>query len=291
MKIIINPIGGLANRMRALVSGIALAQKMRADFRVIWLRNWELNAKFEDLFEMPEVLKGKISYPSKPVYGLCYSVPRKKNLYITSLTWKRFEEAISDNTPRGQQLLRNADLDNRIEALVSGMSDSGTLFLQGGIDLYNSYSPDYYRQFFRLNQEIQQRVDETCRSLGPNRVGLHIRRTDNEMSVTHSPDILFEEKIREELGQNPDTRFYLASDDQAVKTKFAELFPKSVHVLPETSERGTREGMQNAAYELFVLTNTSKIYGSYYSSFSGTAALLGDIPLQELYAGPADIAD
>jgi hypothetical protein len=89
-KLIINPVGGLANRMRALVSGLTLAKELGVGSSVIWLRNWELNARFDELFDVPDALSHiNFEYPSKLRYELTYSSPRKRNLYISKLYHKR----------------------------------------------------------------------------------------------------------------------------------------------------------------------------------------------------------
>ena len=49
-KIIINPIGGLANRMRCIASGIALAMETGSDYEVVWAVNDELAAYVTRLY-------------------------------------------------------------------------------------------------------------------------------------------------------------------------------------------------------------------------------------------------
>lgn len=44
------PSGGLANRMRAIVSGYWLAGQTGSRLQIIWFRDWALNAPFHELF-------------------------------------------------------------------------------------------------------------------------------------------------------------------------------------------------------------------------------------------------
>jgi hypothetical protein len=88
--LIINPVGGLANRMRAIASGLSLAKDLNIDYKIIWLSNWEIMAKADDIFNLPDELKSKIEYPSSFKYNFLYSAPGKRNLLIPKLTLKRF---------------------------------------------------------------------------------------------------------------------------------------------------------------------------------------------------------
>ena len=55
--LIIQPIGGLCNRMRAINSARILAEK-RGDFLIVlWFENAELNCPFEELFKSSPSLK------------------------------------------------------------------------------------------------------------------------------------------------------------------------------------------------------------------------------------------
>ena len=49
--LIIQPIGGLCNRMRAINSALVLAKKQNKKLKVIWFVNAELGCPFEELFE------------------------------------------------------------------------------------------------------------------------------------------------------------------------------------------------------------------------------------------------
>lgn len=50
-RLLISPVGGLANRMRAIASGISLAQNLGvSDVEVAWPVNSDLFCRFEELF-------------------------------------------------------------------------------------------------------------------------------------------------------------------------------------------------------------------------------------------------
>ena len=45
------PSGGLANRMRAVVSAYELCQKVDSTLQVVWFQDWALHAPFRSIFE------------------------------------------------------------------------------------------------------------------------------------------------------------------------------------------------------------------------------------------------
>ena len=54
-------------------------------------------------------------------------------------------------------------------------------------------------------------------------IGIHIRRRDNVRSIQKSPTRLFIQAIQQTLDINPQTRFYLASDDEKEKEYLSQM--------------------------------------------------------------------
>lgn len=299
MKLVVNPLGGIANRMRALTSAVSLAKDMdealkdgnesikgadgmpgKVELEVVWLKNWELYAAFEEIFAVPEMLEGKIVYPSAISYELLYSPPRRRNLYISAATLRRFGFRMVSESPFSATLLAQSESDKELLARMKDCVRKGkNAFIQGGVDLY-TYSPALYRSLFKPVDDIAQRVGNTTAEMGEVRYGIHIRRTDNAESRRQSPDELFEKAIREILDKEGDARFYLATDDEDVKVKFRTIFGNRMVTSPAKASRNTVEGIRDAATEMFVLSRTKLILGSYYSSFSEAASIIGDVPLK-----------
>lgn len=281
-KIIINPIGGLANRMRALASGISLARELDCDFRVIWYRNWELNANMEDIFELSDELKERVIYPDSFTYSTIYSVPRKRNLYITALTSRLFFGGVFRDDMKDLLPLLTGDY-AIVKSMAKDSLNKGRDFLmQGGIIMY-PYSTELYRSIFKPSQQILQKVNKVMSSIGGQSIGIHIRRSDNIESIQHSPDELFIQEMDSALRSNPDVSFYLATDDELTKARFSERYGKRLFFSHCKAERGNPEGIINAAVEMYVLSRTDQIIGSHYSSFSEAAASLGDKLLKQVY--------
>ena len=114
-------------------------------------------------------------------------------------------------------------------------------------------------------------------------VGLHIRRSDNEMSIKYSPTELFLEAIEKEIESNPSVKFYLATDDSQEEKLITERFGDRICTYRKRSvDRNTEVAIVDAMIDLTNLASCKKIYGSYYSSFSDVAAIWGNIEKEVL---------
>ena len=77
----------------------------------------------------------------------------------------------------------------------------------------------------------------------------------------------------------PDALFYLASDDAETIAHFRNRFGDAIRTYDKTFGRTSVQGMQDAVVEMWLLSRTKKIYGSFFSSYSGMAAKIGNIEM------------
>ena len=135
-------------------------------------------------------------------------------------------------------------------------------------------------RLFRPVPEIEERVQALVPEDAGPVVGVHIRRTDHAEAIKHASVERYVELTEAELRKRPDVRFYLATDDQQVKNRLLGHFGAERIITAKTAlDRGSQEGMEGAVVDLFALSRTEKIFGSYYSSYSEIAAELGNIEL------------
>ena len=80
----------------------------------------------------------------------------------------------------------------------------------------------------------------------------------------------------------PSTRFYLASDSLDIKSIMKKEFGDRVILSEGVLNRHSEEGILEAVLEIYSLSKTARIFGSYYSSYSEMAAKLGKIKLEVL---------
>lgn len=269
MEFIINPIGGLANRMRAIASGISLSNDKNIKIKnIIWPVNSDLYCPFDDLFEPLKNID--IVNISNIQQLLLFDEPRKKNLYLSKL--------FQLSKYCGKLLDTRNDIIDYIDTI---QHNSKPLLIQSGV-IYYDFSPEFYRSLFIPKKKFIESANKRL-SNNSNIIGLHIRRTDNSISIEKSPTSLFIDTIKKELNNDSTIKFYLASDDDTIKGELTGLFgTDKIICSASTAIRSTKRGIQEALVELLCLSKCKKIYGSFWSSYSEAAAMIGNIELKQL---------
>ena len=131
----------------------------------------------------------------------------------------------------------------------------------------------------RPTKEIMDRVEQISAAFDEHTIGLHVRRTDHHISSAVSTDEAVMETLTTEIAQNPKVKFYLTSDDENFKRALKDKWPDHILTQECHGTRATLEGMKEAVIDLWTLARTTRILGSYWSSYSDTASEIGDIPI------------
>ena len=258
-NMIVHPLGGLCNRMRAIVGAVSLAEKTYRIPIIIWTQDVTLNARFSDLFE--------------PLPFRVIECPLDSLKYKLMFHWYKDvrhcmfldDKWISSNA-------RGKDFD-----IWRNLVEGKDLFLQTNLDVF--FDGDY--SIFKAKASLINELNNI--KTDSNTIGLHIRRTDNVNAIKYSPTSLFFERVEEELKVNPQTKFYLATDDPQEEQAFIDKFGKCILVYKKHSlDRNNPIAIKDALVDLYNLSHCRKIYGSYWSSFSDTAALWTGIEKIEL---------
>lgn len=271
-KLFFVPVGGLANRMRAMASACTLAKKVGEAVSVVWFKDRALNAPFDALFQ-PVDWDG-LSVREAAFYDYwTFDRPRKKNLFIP-----RFFQRI---------LFDDCLYEKQITQLCKQNFDFGRWARQGEVYLasysdFQKYDYALLRKLFVPRQDMDREIVSFTRRFSPHTVGIHIRRTDNAASIRQSPTRLFVEAVDAEIEKNPDTVIFLATDSEAVKNEIRSRYGDRVLTAKEKAGRNSIAGVKGGIVDMFTLSKTNKIYGSFQSSFSELASQIGNVPLEIL---------
>ncbi|MFC0515732.1 hypothetical protein ACFFGT_16040 [Mucilaginibacter angelicae] len=268
--IYLEPQGGLANRIRVIANGIWLKRKLNTQLYVIWNETHELNCPYHLLLE--------------PVAD--FTIIPKKNAFKYVM-----RTAQPDTQTRLKAKLKNAlagidlcitDEDHPFTDIYETARNHKRIYIKtcqrftddlAGFKLFKPVAP--------LNDKIR----ELANSIGPKAVGVQIRRTDNTMAIAHSPLKLFIKRMQELIAADNDTCFFLATDDLGVEQELKTIFGARIISPPKDLSRQTVTGIQAAVVDIFTLTGTSRILGSYWSSFSEVAAWMGNAELEVIKKG------
>ena len=263
-KLVVAAQGGLCNRLRVVLSVLAFARG-RGDVacEVVWNATRECRARFDELFEPVAAPSFRIrtgNWTERPV--------ARANLHLPGLLRRlTFDGRLKNYRPEGPDGLRRL-VDGHRRVYVSTCYQ---LFAYGPAEL----------AALRPRPALQQRVEQLRAAFGWHTVGVHIRRTDHRVAIEASPVGAFLAAMDRELTERPDTAFFLATDDEEVKSRLCSRYAGRIVVQPiAENRRDSLAGMESAVVDLWTLAATQKILGSYWSSFTDTAAELGHVPLE-----------
>ena len=235
-------LAGLANRIRAMISGICLAEDLGIKCIVHWSIDHACGAPFESLFN-PASLPDFVSVTHLPLLKAyqCLSIDDMEHV---KKVWDRQKP----------------------------------LVLKSYGHFHRSDMPRWTRYLRKLQptEEIYKGVEARLPPFDQSRfLGVHIRRGDNLKSIEASPLQAFLKRMDED-----DSFFVVATDDLWIREALKQRYTGRVWFPAKTLERHTEEGMKEAVIDFFCLTRCPSILGSFYSSFSEIAALYGGSKLE-----------
>ena len=261
MKLVIKPLGGLGNRMRVLHTALTFLYENDVDLEIIWHKNEILNCSIYSLFEVPPQIKVTERYESLPVKMV-----------------QKFDQKFLAR----RYFYDRAFYDQEIKELYRKEFDFKNLLQYPSVFIETCQWLMPVKQTFSsmpLAPSIQTSSQAYTEIFTEHTIGLHIRRMDHSKATHRSPLSKFIRLARHEINLNPAVTFFLATDcpetEETIRHYFGE---RIIFQAGKKFERNTPEGIQAAMTDMLCLAATRKIYGSFYSSFSHVASLIGNTP-------------
>ncbi len=288
-KLVIQPTGGLCNRLRAIESGLDLLQTTpnTDHLTVIWENNHELGASYKSLFKTNDKIKVIETLPFSGK-NMLNPIQMKKVWNVIAPTKKNYQKSFKIRQILGKEKeFDKVIYQNEMSELIKNHYDFNKL--KGYESLYIASCFDFEIDNnkhnlpfsdFVAHRFINDKINKLTTDFSNLTIGLHIRRTDHIGAIKKSPLSLFIEKMNEEIALNDNTNFFLATDDKTTEKELIQLFGNKISINTEKAfDRDSEKGIQDAFIDVTCLSKTSKIYGSHASSFSETAAKMGKIKL------------
>lgn len=273
-RLIVIPKSGLSNRLRVIASCVKLARETGKHLYIYWESNQYLNASYGELFKvLPGITVRKPPLRYKLWLYLNSLSPKINFLEKLYLKIFNFDFVFFDNMAR---LVWHNKMD--IEKEVA-KSKNCLIFTCQELNYFDL--EDY--QLFLPTLELQNHIEAKTMTFSSNTFGIHIRSTDNEEAKRESPYEIFEERIEEELRLDSKATFFLSTDNVQYQEALLKKFGSAKIFFHEKEfRRDITQGIKDAVIDLFCLSKTNKIYGSYYSSFSYVAGRIGNTPVEVL---------
>lgn len=266
------PQSGLCNRMRAIASAYNLAKTSSRKLKVIWKVNKNLGADYYDLFLPSNCFKVETLFPndskklSKKLRSYKYQPVSQYQKWIQEYF---FDLILTSLPPNSGDNKTSTYLEEKIKAKRS-------VLIYSNLPFYQKHNLDF--SLFNLIPKLSEQVEEIVSKFTVNTIGIHIRRTDNIKSIKYSPLEEFNKAIEKEINDNPKVNFFLATDCKETTSALIDRFSDRIFTRNNNLSRESIQGIQDAAIDLYALSRTTKILGSYWSSFSRTASRIGGIP-------------
>lgn len=266
----IEPTGGIANRMRSLLSAIAFSRKHKYTLTVNWIENDELNCPLEQMFE--------INFPLKIIQNkhLSLNIRSTFEKEIKSKYYNIFFDMFKHNTGVCFKE-KNGDSYEDVMNLQKYFSKGQNIYIQTCF----AFHPEYLEEMETISfaEAIQKRIQNATKPFTNDTVGLHIRRTDHGAAIENSNDDKFIAVIEKNILDNPNSSFFLSTDDSLVESNLKTRFGKKIITNPKEFSRNSNQGIYDALVDLGCLSECRTIYGSFISSFSEFASAFGKKPL------------
>ena len=274
---IVEPFGGLGNRLRGLDYALYLKKELHlSDQEFFWLDDRNCGCRMEDILDTSLPHKNfpfpkhsiQENLDQKNVLGAAVSAA--DNLIYRALR-KKYDPITIDDSDyycRSEEML----------AALNEKLDQGTVYFR----VCNNPLKTRDYSWLAFSKEVHALADQVRRKY-PDYISVHIRRTDHKLCIFESPTYVFFDFMQGILEKKPDQMIYLASDDEEVLQMAQAQFGANLvpHIEGEL-DRTTKKGIQTAAAEFLILAGSKKIYGSSSSSFSIEPSLYGKVPLEML---------
>ena len=263
--------GGLANRIKSIVSVIRMSNKNGSPYGVLWevqdsykKHNHILNCPFNKLFaneiEVKSVNNSWITYSSH-----CLMICDSDNL---ARGFNKFRSKCSIKFIKNDKLNRNIDfMYNKIPKALR----------------------DEYIEYFQeltLIDKLERKVNKFAEKFEEDTVSVHIRSWNRNGEKSRNAQLFNIERYEKVMSSEKYSgrTFYLASDSKDVVdyfTKVSELKDKVIVYPRETdlnTSRDFHEGVQEDLIELYLLSKNSSIIGSHFSTYTEVAWWVAKCP-------------
>ena len=271
--IIVEPCAGLGNLFLGMASAYHWAQQTGDELTVLWKTERVMGARNEAVFSLPDgirVIHAKdFGYKDKPFshfrYQMLEKKLRKKADYFSDVDMTN-DLFVEKGNAYYEEVMKNNDLK----------------FIRAFSQFHDFSGIDRPLEFIKPTDYVREKADSVISGIdSSSNIGVHIRRTDNQVCINNSPLEVFIEAMEKEIEKDDRVTFYIASDDLDTILELKRRFGDRIYYMAEKNfERDSDKGIADAFAELICLSHANKIIGSFYSTYSRIAAMLSGIELE-----------
>ena len=276
-RLIVEPVGGLTNRLMALTSGLRLANVFNRDFALCWSPAEECGAEFADLFTNDfELVSPAAHDPDFVSYHIGHG----------ATGWNREPTIPPPQDDKDIWLKTHGVITYKGEVRDASFFPSGPVLFDLG----------RYVRVLRVRDDIRETA-ETIRFPPNKTIGLHIRRPYNQNVAISSAAHANEQKIYNSISDeyysqligrllelDRDISFFLSTNSVQTEQALRSLCSAEIFTFSKTGADDTRlaSSARDALVDLLLLSDTFGIVrqvDSHFALFAGLATLCTNLVL------------
>jgi hypothetical protein len=257
-ELILIPIGWLGNRIRTISAAHSFAKQYNKKLKIYWMTyDQGMKLPYAKVFEQLDGVE-LVELKSKAIWFIIQSITK-----LVKLMKLR-------NIGKFTILIGRVDVNEKI------LNDPNDLIIRTD----GRFFP-FENIPLQFERNIRESGDKFLDSIGGEFIGMHVRRGNNREAIKNSPLSLFIDAAKEEVFQKGN-KIFLCTDDTTIKKTFKEIFEESVFTREVVLEHSSEAHTVDAAIDLYCLSKSIKIYGTYFSSFSTISAEFNNVPFERL---------
>lgn len=223
--IIVEPCAGLGNRFLGMASAYHWAKQTGDELTVLWKTERVMGAVNEAVFSLPEDIKiihaKDFGYKDKPFSTLKYQLLekkfRKKADYFSDVG-TTYDLFVEKGNAYYEEVMKNNDLK----------------FIRAFSQFHDFNGIERPLEFIKPVKYVSDKADAVIENIdSASNIGVHIRRTDNQVCINNSPIEVFIDAMEKEIENDSRATFYIASDDLETILELKKRFGERVYYMSE----------------------------------------------------------
>jgi hypothetical protein len=288
---------GLGNRLRALVGFLALAEFQQAPMLLHWPRDGACDAEFTDLFEITgwedvrlidaeEAVARKASHPERYYYS---------SVWFTEI-WQQYAQSLCTREAFSQVAIKHLRALRPRQELISRVEEfaqAHNLDQCTGLHIRMTDNVHAYDWWIKNDPhfvpEKVSRLDgfeAVIRESVTQNKGVFLCTDNQEIShqlrIDFSAIVMYQKAFDDQGFVHHVSTYY---DKQGRGARLLGKIKSMFGIHAPTSWRTT--DVTDALIEMLLLARCQRVIGTYYSSFSQVAALIGGVPLYRMEGNQA----
>ncbi|MBW3019664.1 hypothetical protein KY334_00035 [Candidatus Woesearchaeota archaeon] len=253
-----NSYSGLGNRIKCLVSGMLIADKLNAKILLNWNKSKGCNCSFKELFENEFYLINDtflFSFLRK------FKFLRKNNLNTISMnTWRLLLFSDISKYYGNMKVLKEDIIDFKYEKIP----------ISKRVEILK------YLSQLKPKKNIKDEAERFSKKISENTIYFAIRSWA-DCPTKKRKNFQFR-RIFKIMDLFPSSNFYISCDSDEVLKKIVDKYGSRILYYPHKAtigDRNSKKGIQEALIEILILSKSKKIFATKSSTFSEVAWWFG----------------